>query len=642
MFQNSRLNELLKYFLAHREYTPSSKLTGHFQISERTLRGDVRAVNDELKKYHAQISVKRREGYYLHLEDPSIAAFLEESVKTRDSQLDSVDKRINHLIIKMLYTTDYLSQDDLADEVFVSPYTVINYLKTIRTILSRYELTLQTKANLGYKVLGKESDKRKCIFDLLASTYQQYAFGFSDDQKELLNHVNLERIKTIVIEFNRKYDLHFSDFNLKNLILHIALSISRLQIGQSIPEENFPDFSEANELLHPLIRMMEEEFQVIFGSGEKNYVYSHYVSNTGDLLDPGYNDDYILKLVEDILYYIYESYHIDLRTDMIILNDLSQHLKSILSAEYYNLPKKNPLLNTIRSNYILAYEISETAVSQAFENEPFQLSEDEIGYVALHVGAAIERYFDSRYVCRKKVLIVYKNGYAEGSFLASKLNTLFKDALNIVGKYPSNELTPSVCQEADLIISTTALKEIPQIPIVVIDIPLLKKDIENLSRAITREKEHPIRQIADLFSPNLFLRSSARSRDEMIHSLCCLLQEDGGVKDDFEKSVLEREQRISTAMDGVIALPHPMSICSTKTRIAVGILEKPVPWSEKDQAQIVLMLSLSDDKRKDLKKLYDTFVAITNNPPLQNLLLEAKTIYDFLQILEDHIPADDY
>lgn len=46
MFQNSRLNELLKYFLAHREYTPSSKLTGHFQISERTLRGDVRAVND--------------------------------------------------------------------------------------------------------------------------------------------------------------------------------------------------------------------------------------------------------------------------------------------------------------------------------------------------------------------------------------------------------------------------------------------------------------------------------------------------------------------------------------------------------------------------------------------------------------------
>ena len=54
------------------------------------------------------------------------------------------------------------------------------------------------------------------------------------------------------------------------------------------------------------------------------------------------------------------------------------------------------------------------------------------------------------------------------------------------------------------------------------------------------------------------------------------------------------------------------------------------------------MLSLSDDKRKDLKKLYDTFVSITNNPPLQHLLLKSKTIYDFLQILEDHIPADDY
>ena len=258
------------------------------------------------------------------------------------------------------------------------------------------------------------------------------------------------------------------------------------------------------------------------------------------------------------------------------------------------------------------------------------------------MGAAIERYFDSRYVCRKKVLIVYKNGYAEGSFLASKLNTLFKDALNIVGKYPSNELTPSVCQEADLIISTTALKEIPQIPIVVIDIPLLKKDIENLSRAITREKEHPIRQIADLFSPDLFLRSSAASRDEIIHRLCCLLLEDGGVKDDFEKSVLEREQRISTPWTASSPCLIPCPSVPQKPESPWVSLKNQFPGQREDQAQIVLMLSLSDDKRKDLKKLYDTFVAITNNPPLQNLLLEAKTIYDFLQILEDHIPADDY
>lgn len=642
MFQNSRLNEILEYFLTHKDYISSSKLMKRFEVSERTLRNDIRILNDELQKYHAQILMKRKEGYYLQLDDSSIAAFLEEAVKTQKSQLDSVDRRINHLIIKMLYANTYLTQDSLADEVFVSTNTIINYLKTIRTILSRYDLTLQTKANLGYLVIGNESDKRRCIFDLLASTYQQYAFQFSSEQKELLNDVNLERIKEIVIEFNRKYDLHFSDYNLKNLILHIALSISRLQIEQSIPVYDMPDDADVHNLLNPLIELMEQEFQVKFGIGERKYVYSHYVSNTKDLLSPEHNDDYILKLVEDILYYIYESYHIDLRTDMILLNDLSQHLKSILSAQYYNLHKKNPLLNTIKTNYILAYEISEVAVYQAFENEPFHLSEDEIGYIALHIGAAIERYFDSRYVHQKKILIVYKSGYAEGSFLASKLSTLFKDALHIVGKYPSNELNSSVCSDIDLIISTTALKDISDIPVIVVDIPLLRKDIENISKAITKEDEHPISKLMDLFAPSLFIRSSAKSRDEIIHTLCNLLKKDGSITDNFEASVLEREAKVSTAMDGVIALPHPMGICSTKTRIVVGILDKPVEWSEKDQAQIILMLSLSDDKRKDLKKLYDTFVAMAHNPPLQNLLLRSNNIHEFLQILKNNISADEY
>lgn len=642
MFQNSRLNELLEYFLAHKECLSSDKLIKRFHISERTLRNDLRTINNELKKYHAQILTKRKEGYYLQLDDPSITAFLEKSVKADSDTLDSVDKRINHLIIKMLYTNNYLNQDDLADEVFVSTYTVINYIKTIRSILSRYNLTLKAKANLGYKVAGDEADKRKCIFDLLASTYQQYAFQFSNDQKELLNHVNLDEISNIVIEFNRKYDLHFSDFNLKNLILHIALSISRIQIGQALPVCDIPENTTISILLDPLIHLIEKEFQVTFTSGEKNYVYSHYVSNTSDLLSPKHSDEYILKLVEDILYYIYASYHIDLRTDMIILNDLSEHLKSILSAEYYNLHKKNPLLNTIKANYILAYEISETAIYQAFENEPFRLSEDEIGYIALHIGGAIERYFDSRYIHQKKTLIVYKNGYAEGSFLAAKLTTLFKDALDIVGTYPSNELNPCIYTGVELIISTTALKQVPKIPIVVIDIPLLRKDVENISKAITKETEHPIRKIMDVFSPSLFIRSSAKCREEVIHTLCNMLRQDGGITDSFEQSVLERERRISTAMDGVIAIPHPLSICSSKTRIAVAILEKPIQWSEKDSAQIILMLSLSDDKRKDLKIVYDTFVAMTNNPTLQKMLLETQNLCDFLKILIENISPEEF
>ena len=138
------------------------------------------------------------------------------------------------------------------------------------------------------------------------------------------------------------------------------------------------------------------------------------------------------------------------------------------------------------------------------------------------------------------------------------------------------------------------------------------------------------------------MRSSAQSKDEIIHILCALLEKSGHISDSFEKSVLERESKISTAMDGVIALPHPMAICSSKSQIAVAILERPVKWSEKENAQIILMLSLADDKRKDIKTLYDTFVAMANNPPLTDLLLRAESMQEFLQILIENIPEDAY
>lgn len=642
MFQYTRLQNLLDYFLSHKDYTSPSALTKHLHISQRTLRSDIHNLNEELSGCDAQIIMKRGQGYALQIKDEQTRTLLEHMLMDEDEKLmDSADKRINHIIIKMLYANTYLTQDALADEVFVSINTIINYLKTIRLILSKYQLNLQTKANLGYIVTGEEADKRRCIIDLITTNYQHYEFRFSQEQTALLNHVNLEQIKDIVMEFNRENDLHFSDYNLKNLILHIALSISRLLVSKPIEEYEIPDHEALSTLLDPLIHEIERDFQVVFNEFEKNYIYSHYVANTNELLDAQKNTDYIHNLVANILECIFESYHFDLRADLILEHDLTHHLQSILNARYYNLNKKNPLLNTIRNNYILAYEISGTAIKQAFANEPFELSEDEIGYISLHIGAAIERYFDSRYLKHKKAVIVYDSGYAAGSFLTSKLNTLFKETLEIIGRYPSHEIEECKLHEADMVISTVALKQVT-LPVVVVDIPLSRRDIENVARAITMDEQHPIDKITQFFDEHLFINTAADSKEEIIHTLCTMLRQEQCINDDFEASVLEREQRISTAMDGVVAIPHPLKICSLKSKIAVGVLQKPVAWSEKDSAQIILLLGLADDSKKDIEKLYDTFVAMTHNAPLQELLFHTRSLSEFLNILKQNLHEDAY
>lgn len=105
------------------------------------------------------------------------------------------------------------------------------------------------------------------------------------------------------------------------------------------------------------------------------------------------DDQWLNHAIREMLYTIYENYRFDLRGDDILKEDLFRHMKSIFTSKLYNLNIRNPLLNTIKNNYPLAYEMTLTSVRKIFTKEPFILSEDDIGYVSVHIGASIERIF---------------------------------------------------------------------------------------------------------------------------------------------------------------------------------------------------------------------------------------------------------
>lgn len=641
MLQYTRLNALLEYFMAHPGCIIPSELTTRFHISERTLRNDIRTINKELKKYASRILMKRKTGYYLQVMNPQTKELLKELIKEKNEPLDSPDMRIQHLVIMLLYANTYVTQDDMADEVFVSINTIINYIKTIRLILSNYELILQTKANLGYTIIGTEVNKRKCIIDVITSTYHQYALDFSLAQKTLLKNVNLEKIKNIVIQFNQERNMHFSDYNLRSIILHIALSISRIQAANPLSIYDMPNSDFIRDLLNPLITLIEQDFQVNLNDTERKYIYSHYISNANELLSSDTCSTYIHTLVDNITNTIFTTYHFDLRNDLILERDLQHHLQAILNTKKYQLSKKNPLLNTIKHYYILAYEVTEIALNQVFSNEPFTLTEDEIGYISLHVGASIERYFDSRNIKHKRAMIIYDSGYAVGSFIAAKLQSIFKDSLEIVDKLPAHEFNKEQHLDIDIIISTVFLEKF-EIPVVIVDLPIKKKDIERITRIITMDTVHPVKKIAHFFDSELFAHIYAKDKEDCIHQLSQLLVQKKYVYSNFEYSVLEREAKIPTAIDGIVAIPHPLKMCAIKSVIAIGILDAPLSWSKQHEVQIIFMLALADDVKKDIEKLYDTFVAIANNTSLQNTLVQAPSLSDFLDCLISNIPIDYY
>ena len=66
---------------------------------------------------------------------------------------------------------------------------------------------------------------------------------------------------------------------------------------------------------------------------------------------------------------------------------------------------------------------------------------------------------------------------------------------------------------------------------------------------------------------------------------------DKGIVDErFIDSVLQREEIGDTNMNEVFALPHPMELCATDTKVVVALLDTPIKWNESNSIQIVFML----------------------------------------------------
>ena len=506
MFPYNRLNEIFDY-VRQDNIVSASQLSVLLNITDRTIRSDIQAINEILEKNGAKIKLKRKAGYYIEINDQEkYNTFLCSIKQTRTSnlELDSSQDRIKYLLNLLLYSDEYMSLDDLADNIYVSKNTLQNYIKTLKAIFSKYNLEYISKTNVGVKIIGNEDDKRKCLVEnVLSYNFQNYVTGFTKDEYTLFEGIDLDLLKQIISNKLKNAHIKTNDFNFKNLIIHFALMISRIQFDCYINtnntikiDDNYTDFIDdiANEI--------EYTFNITISEGEKKYIYSHLVANTqlNDLVD---NDNKIKELVEELLNNIYFDYNFDLRNDEILSHDLFLHFKSILNTKSFALNKRNPLLNTIKTNFPLAFDITLTCTAKIFNKPPYILTEDEVGYVSLHIGAAIERCFSGS-LQNKSVILVCGSGQATTRMLEARLNVFFKDKITIVRKASYNEFINYTKRELlniDFVISTIPLKS-EHIPTITVDFALNNQDIEAISKFLTSISLNKMKKSNKFFDKN--------------------------------------------------------------------------------------------------------------------------------------------
>lgn len=618
-----------------------SKITN---VSERTIRGDIAALNSILESHGAAIKIKRNEGYYIDILDLNkyqqyLAEITQDIMEDNDIPNSPIERN-KYILRYLLYSDNYTKLEDLADQLYISKTTILNDIKIIKSILSRYDLNLISKPYYGIKIQGNELNIRKCISEnIINRDFENYILGITDEEVEVFKNIDLKRLQEIVLRYVHEFHIEFSDFSLKNFIIHLAIAISRVNNGHVLIGEldNLPEDSYLKKAITPIYAEIEEYFNFNIPSNERIYIYNHFKSkSTPKLIAKDNTDEKIIDYTKNLLDYIYIHYNFDLKNDTTLLNDLILHFKSILNSKYYNQNKANPLINTIKSNYPLAFEITLTAVENIFKQTVYTFTEDEIGYVSLHIGAAIERYFDKNINC-KKVVIVCGSGYGTSRLLETRLNKVFRDKLNIVECLSYNQYLVHDLNNIDLIISTIPLEN-KNHPVILVDFALLNKDIEGISKAITDEPIVYNKVLSEYFDSNLFLKSpNINTKEELLNLMCDTLNSNDIILPSFKNSVFYRETLSPTNIDDFLAIPHPMELSAISTKICIAILKEPILWNKNTSVSLVFMIAINKNDYFEMDKIYDIFLKIINSDDLKYSILTCNSYENFLNLLQSII-----
>ncbi|MBO0452019.1 BglG family transcription antiterminator [Candidatus Enterococcus murrayae] len=631
MFAYKRLAQLFQRLYIEKNCS-SEKLASDFSVSKRTIRNDIHELNESLETYHSKVILKRGVGYELLGKENVQALFneLNEQLPPVEQQLESSEDRIKQLLLLLLLSEQELSIDEMCNQIFVGRTTVLGYIRQLRLLLASYNLKITSKINIGYKVVGDESAIREVISDqLVEKNFESYISQFSKNESELFKDIDLEELAGSVTEYFPPDKYKISDYNRKNFVIHLAIAILRVKNDHHLDviANHFMIDDGIQSATTTLLTAIEKKYQLSFDQQDRTWLYNHLFS---DLQHKSYSSHQIEKIytfIDQMLGEIYEIIGEDLKHDEILRNDLFTHFSSYLTLKELLKNKKNPLLPEIKKNFSYAFELAILATNNSKWLNDFEFTEDDIGYLALHIAAAIERKKDQQQN-KKRILVVCGQGVSTSRLIEAMLKKRFAERFEIVDTISYTAYQTKELENVDLLISTVPLKD-KTIPVVQIDFLDIKQGMEKIDRLLAAEDEK--QTFFSLFDPTLFAVNNQKiSRDHLITSLGAILLEQGIVSNDFTKKVIEREQIAPTNITKLIAIPHAIDSTINETKIFVYISTEPITWRENATVKIIFLLAVAEDDKEKLQTFFEFLSDLVEDEKLQQKIAATTNFDSFL------------
>ena len=314
--------------------------------------------------------------------------------------------------------------------------------------------------------------------------------------------------------------------------------------------------------------------------------------------------DEIIDLVGSIL-------QVSLKDDQMLKIGLALHLKRTFTRYQYSMQLHNPLLNEIKQDYSSIFGAC-WATSSIFERyAQIILTEDEVAFIAIHIGAAISR---QRHKIR--TIVVCASGIGTSQLIARRIEGNFPEIL-VINVLPSTHFSIKIAQEADLIITTVPIRLKLENMLMISpqvneqDVRLIRNMISQMQgHGKTEQIEHPLQGV--LHPDLMLLDSNLTNKQQILEEGCQILFQKGYVKQEFLEDVLNRERITSTTVGKGVAIPHGVHGFVHKPGILMIKLRKPISWDD-EWVDLIFILALKFTDLVETKEFFRSFYKVLND-----------------------------
>ncbi|WP_158610667.1 BglG family transcription antiterminator [Lactiplantibacillus garii] len=514
---SNRQMALITKLLTLEQAVTTQTLAETVHVSVRTVKNDLRAIQDWLTDYGDYYRSKPRVGVWLAA-NAEEKAVLKRQLFTNQSgaQPCTSQERVEQIVLLLTINAGFMTTQQLENKIDISKNTVIADLDKVEHFLKPFQLSLERKNYYGYRIAGTELNIRSVLEAVLSRTLHTFEAPIltSADPLKDVRQIQFQTVPelqtvlgVVITELENQHYAEHADFDLEDVLtMVVRMTIGVVRLSMNHPISSYTPLSVTAEEQQKLPYLLFD--QVV-----RHYDFPALADEYAYLLrgvNPRFDDQNIAGLTNQVIQMVSRQLDYPFDTDSQLKVNLFSHLLTKLSNKYKFTNEYNPFVTDLKQRNLPLFEAVQTALRDRISANPAVVSESFIAFVTLHFMVSLESHQTTQYA---RVLYVCSTGLGVTGLIKREIERHVSN-IEIAGFASVTTVEHQVAAlKPDLLISIFPITE-TALPVVQVNPLPSSGDVERIRAAVAKV----LKVSATSLTPLRLAPAKATSEDQ-VHTL---------------------------------------------------------------------------------------------------------------------------